>query len=65
MKHKKRKKEKGTLFILEFLHLYFLTFFEMKYTLRILLSLNRTTLFRKSTSNILLSLHKDSWELGG
>ena len=38
------------------LHLYFLTFFEMKYTSCILLSFKRNALFRKSTANILLSL---------
>ena len=39
------------------LHLYFLTFSEMKYTSSIPLSLKRNNLFRKPTSNILLSLY--------
>ena len=53
MSTKTEQNKKGTLFILQLLHLYFLTFFEMKYTSSILLSLKRNTLFGKSTSNIL------------
>ena len=44
------------------LHLYFLTFFEMKYASILLLSLKRNTLFRKSTSNTLLNLHINTLE---
>ena len=38
-------------------HVYFWTFAEVKFTSTMLLSLKRNTLFRKSTSNILLILN--------
>ena len=58
MKYKNRKKiKKYFVYTSVILHLYFLTFFEMKYNSSILPSFQKITLFRKSTSNILLILH--------
>ena len=58
MKYKNRKKNKTVLCLYFNNNLFtLLDFFEMKYTLSIHLSLKRNTLFKKSTLNILLSMH--------